>query len=99
MVCVPIEFSATDSPLTSVSAWTSIAWNRRLFCGPKVLHVDGGDVQRRVEAVARQVARVVHDAVVEVDMADGEGAGAGLEVAAGVDDDLGVADAVQPWWR
>ena len=34
-----------------------MAWNRRLL-SPEVLHVDGGDVERRVEAVARQVARV-----------------------------------------
>ena len=69
--------------------------------GRRVLHVDGGDVQRRVEAVADQVARVEHDAVGEVDLADGEGAAAGLEVPAGVDDDLGVVAAVGvvPRWR
>ena len=67
---------------------TAGCWRR------EVLHVDGGDVERRVEAVARQVARVEDDAVGEVDLAEGEGAAAGLEVPAGVDDDLGVVAAV-----
>ncbi len=62
-------------------------------CCRQVLHVDGRDEERRVEAVAGQVARVEHDAVDEIDIADGEGAAAGLEVPAAVDGDVGVADA------
>ena len=72
-----------------------MVWNCRLLLpvAGEVLDVDGGDVQRRVEGVAGQVARVEDGADVEVDVAEGEGAVAGLEVAAGVDDDLGVGGA------
>ena len=60
----------------------------------EVLHVDGGDVERRVEAVADQVAGVEDDTIGQVDLAEGEGTAAGLEMPAGVDDDLGVVAAV-----
>ena len=72
-----------------------MSWKRRLSLpGPeRYWHVDGRDVQRRVEAVAGQVAGVEHGADGEVELADGEGAAAGLEVAAGVDA-IGCGDAV-----
>ena len=48
----------------------------------QILHVGEGDVERRVESVARQVARVEDAAVVEVDLVEREGAAGRLEVPA-----------------
>ena len=55
----------------------------------KILHVDGGNVQRGVKGVAREVAGFDDGADIEVDLADDEVRIAGLEFATGIDDDLG----------
>ena len=60
----------------------------------QVLHVDGGDIQGQVEGVADQVAGVEDGADGQVQLPDREGTVVGLEVSAGVDDDLGGVAAV-----
>ena len=86
-----MAFRASVWPLATLPARMSMSWNCSVVAAGagQVLHVAGGQVQRLVEAVAGQVAGVEDGAGVQGHLVEGEGAVAGLEVAAGVDDDQG----------